>query len=122
MSTVRKPRYSKEEFARRGEEIYQRDIRPHVEPQDTGKIVAIDIETGAYEVAADTVSASERLFQRLPDAQIWFVRVGHRAVHRIGLRPPTAYIASPVTATRNGTVGAVLPGGWVATKSRVWIF
>jgi hypothetical protein len=84
--TVRKPRYTKEEFARRGDEIYQRDIRPHVEAQNKGKIVAIDIETGAYEIADDTVTASERLFQRVPDAQIWFVRVGHPAVHRIGLR------------------------------------
>jgi hypothetical protein len=50
------------------------------------KIVALDIETGEYEMAEDTVTASERLFQRLPDAQIWFVRIGHRAVHRIGQR------------------------------------
>ncbi len=84
--TVRQPRYSKEEFARRGEEIYNRDIRPQVEAENKGKIVAIDIETGAYEMAEDTVTASERLFQRIPDAQIWFVRIGHRAVHRIGLR------------------------------------
>ena len=82
---VRQPRYSKEEFARRGDEIYNRDIRPQVEAGNKGKIVAIDIETGAYEIAEDTVTASERLFQRIPDAQIWFVRIGHRAVHRIGL-------------------------------------
>lgn len=84
--TVRGPRYSKEEFARRGEEIYQRDLRPLIEAGNSGKIVAIDIETGTYEIAEDTVAASERLFQRLPDAQIWFVRIGHRAVHRIGGR------------------------------------
>src|SRR5262245_25565251 len=87
LMTVRRPRYSREEFAERGEEIYQRDIRPIVEPASRGKIVAIDIETGAYEIAEDTVTASERLFRRVPDAQIWFVRVGHRAVHRIGLCP-----------------------------------
>ncbi len=83
---IRQPRYAKEEFARRGTEIYERDIRPLVEAGNKGKIVAIDIETGEYEIAEDTVTASEHLFQRLPDAQIWFVRVGHRSVHRIGLR------------------------------------
>jgi hypothetical protein len=48
--TVRRPRYSKEEFARRGNEIYERQIRPQVEVGNRGKTVAIDIETGAYEM------------------------------------------------------------------------
>ena len=34
--TVRQPRYSKEEFARRGDEIYNRDIRPQVEAGNKG--------------------------------------------------------------------------------------
>jgi hypothetical protein len=37
----RKPRYSKEEFARRGDEIYQSQIRSQVEEGNDGKIVAI---------------------------------------------------------------------------------
>lgn len=81
--TVRLPRYSKEEAATRGTEIYERDVRPQVEAGNKGKIVAVDIETGEYETAENPVLASERLFQRLPDAQIWFVRIGYRAVHRI---------------------------------------
>jgi hypothetical protein len=51
--TVRQPRYSKEEFARRGNEIYQSQVRPQVEEGNQGRIVAIDIETGAFEVADD---------------------------------------------------------------------
>ena len=47
---VPKSRYSKEEFARRGDEIYDREIGPHVGPDDEGKFVVIDIETGAYEI------------------------------------------------------------------------
>ena len=82
--TVRQPRYSKEEFARRGNEIYERHIRPQVEAGNHGKIVAIDIETGAYEMAEDVLTASDRLLARYPDAQVWFVRIGARAVHRFG--------------------------------------
>ena len=85
---ARSPRYTKEEFARRGEELYNRDIRPLVEADGRGKFVAIDIETGEYELAEDTLTASQRLFQRVPDAQVWYVRVGHRAVHRIGGNSP----------------------------------
>ena len=36
------PRHSKEEFARRGDEIYHRAIAPQVGPEDEGKFVVID--------------------------------------------------------------------------------
>jgi hypothetical protein len=84
--TVRQPRYSKEEFARRGDEIYESQVRPRVEEGNYGKIVAIDIETGAFEVADDIVTASEHLLARLPDAQTWFIRIGHQAVYHFGAR------------------------------------
>ena len=83
--TTQQPRYSKEEFARRGDEIYESQVRPQVEQGNHGKIVAIDIETGAFELAKDSLTASDQLLAQHPDAQIWFVRIGHRSVHRIGL-------------------------------------
>jgi hypothetical protein len=42
--TVRQPRYSKEEFAQRGDEIYESQIRSQVEAGNQGKIVAIDLD------------------------------------------------------------------------------
>jgi hypothetical protein len=81
------PRYSKEEFARRGDEIYERDIRAHVEAGNEGKFVVIDIETGAYEIDVDELAASDRLLARNPNAQIWLTRVGSRYVRRFGPRP-----------------------------------
>lgn len=86
MVPVRKPRYSKEEFARRGDEIYEMRIKQTLEDSDNGRIVAIDIETGEFELADDTMTATRQLYKRLPDAQPWVVRVGHRAVHRLGAR------------------------------------
>jgi hypothetical protein len=83
---IRQPRYSKEEFARRGDEIYESQVRHQVEEGNHGKIVAIDIETGAFEVADDIVTASEHLLARLPDAQTWFIRIGYRAVYHFGAR------------------------------------
>lgn len=84
--TVRQPRYSKEEFARRGDEIYESQVRSQVEADNYGKIVAIDIETGAFEVADDIVTASDLLLKRYPDPQTWFIRIGHRAVYHFGAR------------------------------------
>lgn len=83
--TVQSFNYSKEEFARRGNEIYESQVRPQVESGNYGRIVAIDIETGAFELADDTITASDRLLERYPNAQIWRVRIGHKAVHRFGV-------------------------------------
>jgi hypothetical protein len=84
--TIRQPRYSKEEFAQRGDLIYQTQIRPQVEESNHGKIVAIDIETGDFEVANSSMLAVDKLYERKPDAQPWVIRIGHRAVFRFGSR------------------------------------
>jgi hypothetical protein len=88
--TIRQRRYSKEELARRGQELYESGIRQQVEADNDGKIVAIDIETGDFEVDDDTLIASDRLLERNPDAQTWFIRIGHRGVHRFGWHGLTA--------------------------------
>ena len=87
----RQPRYSKEEFARRGQAIYEKRVRRQVEEGNSGKIVAIDVETGEidvetgeFEMGEDTLAACDQLLARCPDAQPWLVRIGHRAVHRFG--------------------------------------
>lgn len=81
---VRQPRYSKEEFARLGDEIYFSSVRSLVEAGNHGKIVAINIETGAWEMDINEVSASMRLEAQCPDAQIWFVKIGSSYVRRFG--------------------------------------
>ncbi len=83
---IRQPRYSKEEFAQRGNEIYESQVRSQVEAGNHGKIVAIDIETGAFEVADTPIAAADRLYERHPNAQPWVIRIGHRAVFRFGSR------------------------------------
>ena len=97
--TVRQPRYSKEEFAQRGDLIYQTQIRPQVELGNQGKIVAIDLETGDFEIDAREISACNRLEARHPDAQIWIVRVGSRYVRRFGGRTKRL-VWSPESLTR----------------------
>ncbi len=82
--SVKQPRYSAEETARRGDEIYERQIRAQVEADNRGRVVAIDVESGAYRVDDNALVASERLLAEHPEAEIWCVRIGHRALHRIG--------------------------------------
>jgi len=81
-----KRRHSKQEFAQRGDAIYENDVRPQLAPEDDGKFAAIGIESGAYEIDSDELEACDRLRARVPDAQIWMVRIGSRYVHRFRRR------------------------------------
>jgi hypothetical protein len=88
--TVRTPRYGKEEFARLGDEIYESQVRQRVEEGNHGKIVAIDLETGAFEVDVSEIAACDHLEASHPNAQIWIVRIGSRHVRRFGGRTKRA--------------------------------
>lgn len=81
---ILQPRYSKEEFAQRGDALYERDLRPHVEAGNEGKYIVIDIETGDYEIHTDELIASDLMLARHPDAQMWLRRVGSRYARRFG--------------------------------------
>jgi hypothetical protein len=79
-----KPLYGKKEFARRGEAIYKRDIEAQLTDVHENHFVAIDIETGQFEVDADEGEAADRLLARIPAAQTWVRRIGSPYVRRFG--------------------------------------
>src|SRR5262245_46504763 len=89
-----RPHYSKEEFARRGDAIYERELRSVLEPDHNGEFVVIDIETGAYEVDADELAATHRLAKRLPNAQPWMRRVGYPYARRMFFTPKALHSAA----------------------------
>jgi hypothetical protein len=64
-----KRRYSKDEFARRGDALVESKVRPHLTTADEHKFVAIDIETGEYELDKDEMKAVNRLRKRIADPQ-----------------------------------------------------
>ncbi len=79
------PIYSKEETGERGDKIYEQQLRATVETEaNIGKIIAIDIETGDYEIDADLLQAGRRLKARHPDSPAWAKRIGYDAVYAVG--------------------------------------
>jgi hypothetical protein len=74
-----------EEIVRRGEEIYEREIRSKVEEANRGKFLILDVQTGAYEIDEDDLAASERLLDRHPDAELYGLRIGFPAAYRMGI-------------------------------------
>ena len=81
---IRTPRYSMEEHARRGEAMYWSRVHPLVKDLPPQTVIALDIETGEFETSEDDSEACDRLLARLPEAQVWSVRVGHEPVVRFG--------------------------------------
>ena len=82
---IRRP---SEETARLGDEIYERSIRPLVEADHYGEVVAIDVNSGTWAIGDDVIAATDRLQTQRPDAvDVWLLRVGHRALHHFGGRP-----------------------------------
>lgn len=76
MATRRLPR---DEIGKRGSEIYEQHLRPTLLTSALDQFVAIDVETAEYEVADEAHLAGDRLRKRLPNAQVFIARVGHRA-------------------------------------------
>lgn len=81
-----KRRYPKEEIVKRGGEIFEKDVKPHLKGRDPMDYVVIDIETGDYEVDANHLAAVERLRERNHDAQVYGRRVGSPIIHHFGGR------------------------------------
>lgn len=82
------PTRPKEEIARLGDEIYERDIRTQVEAGHHGEYVAIDVDSGTWAISDDLRAAAKDLRIKRPGAvDVWLLRVGHRAVHHFGGRP-----------------------------------
>ena len=83
--SISSSQYSAEEAAELGDSIYEQEIRSKVEGEHLGKVVAIDIQSHKFVVDKNALVASRRLLDQCPNADIWCVRVGHRALHHIGL-------------------------------------
>ena len=75
---------SREQTARLGKDIYERDIRHLVEADHHGEVVAIDVGSGNYVLGENAIAASKGLRDQHPEARVWLMRVGHQALYHFG--------------------------------------
>ena len=76
--------YSTEEIAVRGRDIYEKRLRQQLEPDNAGKFLVIDVETGDYEIDEDGDAASQRARNKKPEGVRYGMRIGHRAWGQLG--------------------------------------
>ena len=77
--------YTLEEICHRANKIYRERIQQFVEPEQNGKFIAIDIESGDYEIDEDDIVAEDRLEERRPGFAGHLLRVGYESAFTIGL-------------------------------------
>ena len=79
------PVLTREDIGQRGKQLYEQNIRSQVEtPENIGKMVIIDVETGEYGVDATGLETSRRLHAKHPDARLFGIRIGYDAADALG--------------------------------------
>ena len=70
----------------RAQAHYRKEIRPHVYPQQKGRMVVIDLESLDYEIADRDIDATLRLRERRPGCLNFGIRIGYKAAYHFGAR------------------------------------
>jgi hypothetical protein len=76
--------YAPGEIVRRGKEIYETSIRDQVEPVHIGEYLAIDIESGRWEIGKEHDETIFRAFDKFGHSGIYGMRIGYHAAESFG--------------------------------------
>jgi hypothetical protein len=84
MSTIDDPQVLTE-VARRGDEIYEHDLKASLEATDMERLVAIDVTSRKFALGDTVLKASDALQKETgaDPENIWIVRVGSAAVYHL---------------------------------------
>jgi len=74
------------EIADAGQALYRSRVVWKLVDEDKGKMVAIDVDSGDYEVDAVERKAVDRLLCRKPEARTWTVEFHGQPIFRMGWR------------------------------------
>ena len=82
METVKIPRgFNTKDFARKGQEVYERKYKRDLESRCKGKIVAIEPDSSDFFIGDSVLEAAAKAKTVYPDKVFHFIRIGYKAVH-----------------------------------------
>lgn len=93
--TATQTRPGLDEFGLTARALYEREVVPRLWPEDHGKFVAVDVETGDFEVHEDDYQATMCVRTRHPGGLVWLERAGYPTTYVFRSRVSSAPIASP---------------------------
>ena len=77
------PDANRSDVGRLGRDLYARVVKPQLRPEDDNKYVAIDVDTGAFEIDESDYEVLKRLHARRPGIRAWIERAGRPTAYRI---------------------------------------
>ena len=70
--------WTNEEVIAAGQKLYEEKIRSTVEtPENVGKMLTLDVETGEYSISADPVDTILDLKQKRPLSRLFTLKIGY---------------------------------------------
>jgi hypothetical protein len=70
--------WTTDEVVATGLKMYEQRIRPLVEtPENVGKMLTLDVETGEYKIGTNSIESAIELKQNRPMARLFTVRIGY---------------------------------------------
>jgi len=71
-------------LAHRGRDYYDDHLRAKLEPQYNGKFLALELDSGDYEMGDTQLEALDRAEAKHPNSVFYIHRIGYRTAARIG--------------------------------------
>lgn len=83
INRVRKAAQVMQDLIDRAKQTYRNELAPKLEPDHTGEIVAIELETNDYFVGENEVDAADKARAAGHAGALFFLRVGSPLAHRL---------------------------------------
>lgn len=74
----------REDFVERGKRLYDERLRGELEPENTGRFLAVDPDSENYFLGDTDVEALTAAREAMPGSLFYLVRVGYETAHAIG--------------------------------------
>ena len=71
-------------LADNGRKFYEEKLKSLLEPEQNGRLIAIEPESESYFIAETSTAAILKALAALPDKQFYLGRIGFRTAHSIG--------------------------------------
>lgn len=74
----------REDFIERGKRLYDERLREELEPENTGRFLAVEPDSENYFLGDTDVEALTAARRAMPDSLFYLVRVGYETAHSVG--------------------------------------
>lgn len=84
MSTTEEAARVMDEVIERGQRVYDEQLKSQLEPEQTGRFVAIEPETARYFLGDTGTEALVAAHEAMPESRFYLRRVGYDFTHQLG--------------------------------------